>query len=214
MLHTNKKHPFLTVEKGFVPVGQIKLGMHVVEADGQVGMVNGWKLVPGVKTMYNLEVAQDHTYTVGIGQWVVHNSDCQELAQQAQSQLENLPRNVKAVSVTNATDQWGNTIAGTNGTPGETAIGNSEAATGRFNGACAETHCAAQLMGSDVTVDGNEINMGLAHRGGAPPCPDCGANLQSLADQRGMPVNVGYYDSDGNYMQELFEPAIELLLIP
>jgi hypothetical protein len=23
--------------------------------------------------MYNLEVAQDHTFTVGDGQWVVHN---------------------------------------------------------------------------------------------------------------------------------------------
>jgi hypothetical protein len=23
--------------------------------------------------MYNLEVAQDHTFTVGVGQWVVHN---------------------------------------------------------------------------------------------------------------------------------------------
>jgi hypothetical protein len=26
-----------------------------------------------MKVMYNLEVAQDHTFTVGIGQWVVHN---------------------------------------------------------------------------------------------------------------------------------------------
>ena len=74
VLHTNKKHPFLTVEKGFLPVGQIKLGMHVVEADGQVGVISGWKVVPGVKAMYNLEVAQDHTYVVGSGQWIVHNS--------------------------------------------------------------------------------------------------------------------------------------------
>jgi RHS repeat-associated protein len=34
VIHTNKKHPFLTVEKGFLPVGKIKLGMHVVEANG------------------------------------------------------------------------------------------------------------------------------------------------------------------------------------
>jgi filamentous hemagglutinin len=27
-----------------------------------------------VMTMYNLEVAQDHTFTVGAGQWVVHNA--------------------------------------------------------------------------------------------------------------------------------------------
>jgi hypothetical protein len=38
-----------------------------------VGVITGWKVVPGVKTMYNLEVAQDHTFVVGVGQWVVHN---------------------------------------------------------------------------------------------------------------------------------------------
>jgi hypothetical protein len=74
VIHTNKKHPFLTVEKRFLPVGQIKLGMHVVEADGQVGVIGGWKSVQGAMTMYNLEVAQDHTFAVGVGQWVVHNT--------------------------------------------------------------------------------------------------------------------------------------------
>ncbi len=73
VIHTNKKHPFLTVEKGFLPVAQIKLGMHVREADGQVRVISGWKVVPGVQTMYNLEVAQDHTFVVGAGMWVVHN---------------------------------------------------------------------------------------------------------------------------------------------
>ena len=73
-VHTNKKHPFLTAEKGFVPVAQLKLRMHIVEASGRVGDVTGWESVPGVQTMYNLEVTQDHTYTVGVGQWVVHNS--------------------------------------------------------------------------------------------------------------------------------------------
>jgi len=75
VVHTNQKHPFLTVEKGFLPVGQIKLGMHVVKADGQVGVITGWKIVPGIQMMYNLEVAHDHTFTVGVGQWVVHNCD-------------------------------------------------------------------------------------------------------------------------------------------
>jgi hypothetical protein len=75
VIHTNKKHPFFTQEKGFVPVGQLKLGMHVLRADGTYGMITGWKIVPGVKTMYNLEVAQDHTFVVGTGAWVVHNCD-------------------------------------------------------------------------------------------------------------------------------------------
>lgn len=47
--------------------------MHVQRADGTIGVITGWKLVPGSTVMYNLEVAQDHTFTVGDGQWVVHN---------------------------------------------------------------------------------------------------------------------------------------------
>jgi RHS repeat-associated protein len=72
-IHTNKKHPFFTKEDGFLPVAQLKLGMHVLRADGRYGVITGWKIVPGVKTMYNLTVQQDHTFVVGIGQWVVHN---------------------------------------------------------------------------------------------------------------------------------------------
>ncbi len=55
-------------------MGQITLGMHVLRADGTYGVVTGWKVVPGTRVMYNLEVEQDHTFTVGMGQWVVHNS--------------------------------------------------------------------------------------------------------------------------------------------
>jgi len=73
VIHTNKKHPFLTREKGFLPLGQITIGMHVLRADGQWGVVTGWKVVAGTQVMYNLEVAQDHTFTVGVGEWVVHN---------------------------------------------------------------------------------------------------------------------------------------------
>jgi hypothetical protein len=76
VIHTNQKHPFLTIEDGFVPVRDLKLGMHLLRADGRVGVVTGWKVVPGASVMYNLEVAQDHTYTVGVGQWVVHNATC------------------------------------------------------------------------------------------------------------------------------------------
>lgn len=73
VVHTNQKHPFLTTEHGFLPVKQITVGMHVVRADGSIGLITHWTIVPGVKMMYNLEVAQDHTFTVGDGQWVVHN---------------------------------------------------------------------------------------------------------------------------------------------
>ncbi|GCE23166.1 RHS repeat-associated core domain-containing protein [Dictyobacter kobayashii] len=78
-LHTNKKHPFLTVEKGFLQVGQLRLGMHVIKADGSIGEVTGWKSVSGIQVMYNLEVTQDHTYTVGNEQWIVHNAKCYDV---------------------------------------------------------------------------------------------------------------------------------------
>ena len=73
VVHTNQKHPFLTVEKGFVPVSQLRVDMHVMKADGGAGTITMLKAVPGTMTMYNLEIAQDHTYTVGEGEWIVHN---------------------------------------------------------------------------------------------------------------------------------------------
>jgi hypothetical protein len=82
VIHTNKKHPFFTKEAGFVPVGQLKLGMHVLRSDGRYGVITGYKVVPGAKVMYNLEVAQDHTFTVGSGQWVVHNCAAPNVGQQ------------------------------------------------------------------------------------------------------------------------------------
>jgi len=74
VVHTTSEHPFFTAEQGFVAAGKLKLGMHVLRADGSVGMITGWKAVPGTQVMYNLEVANDHTFTVGSGQWVVHNA--------------------------------------------------------------------------------------------------------------------------------------------
>ncbi len=73
VLHTTSEHPFLTLEKGFLPAGHLSIGMHILRADGGVGIIIGWKIVPGTMVMYNLEVAHDHTFTVGDGQWIVHN---------------------------------------------------------------------------------------------------------------------------------------------
>jgi RHS repeat-associated protein len=72
-IHTNEKHPFLTKEKGFIPVSQLKPGMHILEANGSYGVVATLVLVPGGMWMYNLTVTQDHTYAVGLDQWIVHN---------------------------------------------------------------------------------------------------------------------------------------------
>ncbi len=75
LVHTTSVHPFLTEEEGFVAAGQLQVGMHVLQADGSVGVITMIQRVPGNRMMYNLEVAHDHTFMVGEGQWIVHN-DC------------------------------------------------------------------------------------------------------------------------------------------
>ena len=96
VIHTSSEHPFLTTEHGFVPAGKVKVGMHVLRADGSVGVVTGWGIVHGTKVMYNLEVAQDHTFTVGSGQWVVHNKCGPEDYQQLRDNLAAAGRPVES----------------------------------------------------------------------------------------------------------------------
>jgi hypothetical protein len=72
-IHTTSEHPFLTQNQGFTPAGKLKVGMRLMRADGSVGIVTGWKSLKATRVMYNLEVAQDRTFVVGDGQWVVHN---------------------------------------------------------------------------------------------------------------------------------------------
>lgn len=73
IIHTSRRHPFLTKEQGFSPVSQLKPGMHVLEADDGYGVIARIALAPGTLWMYNLTVAQNHTYAVGSAQWIVHN---------------------------------------------------------------------------------------------------------------------------------------------
>ena len=53
--------------------------MHLVEGNGQIAIIEDWLVIAGSQTMYNLTLQQDHTYTVGDGQFVVHNCDRAEL---------------------------------------------------------------------------------------------------------------------------------------
>ena len=74
LIHTTDEHPFLTQETGFVAAGQLRIGIHVLGRDGSVGLITRINPIPGMMVMYNLEVAQDHTFLVGDGQWIVHNA--------------------------------------------------------------------------------------------------------------------------------------------
>ena len=199
VIHTNQKHPFFTLEHGFLPVGQIKLGMHLLRADGRVGVVTGWKVVPGTKTMYNLEVANDHTFTVGVGQWVVHNSGCYDVAEQAQKLLKarrDAGENVSAVATSNVKDANGNPVTDViNGPPGEDWIGTTPAARSLWGGCCAETHIAAQIaeaLANGGSIDEEEILIGLSHIAESSPCGNCIDNLYALAQETNQVVKVSF----------------------
>jgi hypothetical protein len=119
LLHTTSEHPFLTTERGFLSAGQLVIGMHILRADGRTGIITGWKIVPGTRVMYNLEVAHDHTFTVGDGQWVVHNRcDFAFLADQLAKSLPKAAfRDTHAtIAVAFAQDEEGNvsTLIGVN----------------------------------------------------------------------------------------------------
>ncbi len=74
-IHTTANHPWLTADRGWVVAGGLRNGEAVVTLDGQRGVVLTTQAVAGHDAMDNLTVADDHTYAVGNGQWVVHNID-------------------------------------------------------------------------------------------------------------------------------------------
>jgi hypothetical protein len=113
-LHTTAKHPFLTEEQGWVQAGQLQPGMHVIRADGSIGVVEALQVIPGAGTRYDLEVSNVHTFEVGLGQWVVHNCNFSQLADQQAKDLaargirDLRARNSTAVAVGFFEDQEGN----------------------------------------------------------------------------------------------------------
>jgi hypothetical protein len=73
-IETTPEHPFYTEEEGWTPAGELRSGMHVRQADGSDGVVwFAWE-VHEPETMYNLTVDTAHTFFVGEGQWLVHNT--------------------------------------------------------------------------------------------------------------------------------------------
>ena len=62
--------------------------MHPVEGNGQFAIIEDWLVIAASQTMCNLTVQQDHTYTVGDGQFVVHNCGDVRTPAQAAADLQ------------------------------------------------------------------------------------------------------------------------------
>ncbi len=69
LVETTPEHPFFVEGTGWVPAGELLLGDRVRSADG-AGVVEALVSVASPQVMYNLTVAEAHTFFVGDGEWV------------------------------------------------------------------------------------------------------------------------------------------------
>ncbi|CAG0926683.1 partial putative deoxyribonuclease RhsB, partial [Thermoflexales bacterium] len=72
-IETTPEHPFYTQERGWVAARDLWIGAHVRKADGTLGVVESIGSAYRPQQMYNLTVAEAHTFFVGEQQWLVHN---------------------------------------------------------------------------------------------------------------------------------------------
>jgi hypothetical protein len=56
--------------------GELTLGAEIDALDGTFGTVEAVMVVADAQPMYNLTVDTAHTFFVGDGQWLVHNTNC------------------------------------------------------------------------------------------------------------------------------------------
>jgi DNA polymerase/3'-5' exonuclease PolX len=117
--------------------------MHLLRANGRFGVVTGWKMVPGTQTMYNLEVAQDHTFTVGDGQWVVHNCGS-NLPQVAEARAREISANIGSWSKSYLT--VGTAMVEDNGVVRTLIATNEKASSGLVNLVKAQLNQSEELV--------------------------------------------------------------------
>jgi len=77
-IQTTPDHPFFTSEDTWTPASELWVGAKILEADGDYGEVKAIKIINQPQVMYNLTVADAHTFFVGQDQWLVYNS-CSDL---------------------------------------------------------------------------------------------------------------------------------------
>jgi len=93
-LLTTPDHPFLSLE-GWQPAGELAAGEQLRTIDGRRWAIGGAVRVEEPRLMFNLTVAEAHTYAVGSDGWVVHNA-CSRV----------LRRNIGAPSWADEATEW------------------------------------------------------------------------------------------------------------
>src|SRR5690606_19283592 len=73
LIVTTPDHPFY-MDGDWTPAGELEVGDEILKADGTVGFVESLEVAVEPTEMYNLTVDEAHTFFVGDGQWLVHNT--------------------------------------------------------------------------------------------------------------------------------------------
>jgi hypothetical protein len=73
-IQTTPEHPFYVVGKGWTPAGELRVGDRIRRADESFGVVEALRFERNPQAMYNLTVSHAHTFYVGKGEWLVHNT--------------------------------------------------------------------------------------------------------------------------------------------
>lgn len=89
-IDTTPEHPFLTANGDWVAAGELQVGDKVRNATGENGLVEAIEFAATPQVMYNMTVADAHTYTVGDGEWVVHNA-CSKALRKSLEEANALP---------------------------------------------------------------------------------------------------------------------------
>lgn len=69
VIGTTSEHPFFVINKGWTPAGALKPGDQIASHDGQDGVVEEVFDTGEVQAVYNIRVAECHTYFVGCSGW-------------------------------------------------------------------------------------------------------------------------------------------------
>ena len=68
-IETTPEHPFWVRDKGWTAAGEIEPGEELRSHDGQWISLDSKQLTDSIVTVYNMRVAEDHTYFVGSPLW-------------------------------------------------------------------------------------------------------------------------------------------------
>ena len=85
MITTTVEHPFYVLLRGWVEAIDLRTGDQVRQLDGGYGAVQRVAVETAPQEMYNLTVAEAHTFFVGDGGWLVHNADPCKLPKRGKS---------------------------------------------------------------------------------------------------------------------------------